>query len=319
MPAEFVHLHVHSQYSFLTSAVKLSSLADQVKKLGMPAVALTDQANMYGAVRHYNACRSAGIQPILGCELNVIRSSGSATDHLVLLAATKEGYKNLIRLVSDGHLASATQHVPSVTLDAIAARSRGLVVLTGCLGGVVPQRVLEFGPDQADVALGELKERFEPGHVFVELQDHGFPEQPVINRILTESARRLDLPLVATNDVHFTSRDDGVAQIYLECVRQGRTFEEAEPLHHGSFEMYLKTAEEMAQAFNAVPEAVANTLRVAEMCSGLELDLGKAMLPRFAVPEGYDTDGYLRHVSREGLADRLAEFVRVRKRIEEQR
>ncbi|HLV67547.1 MAG TPA: DNA polymerase III subunit alpha [Polyangiaceae bacterium] len=312
---EFVHLHVHSQYSFLTSAVKLSGLAAQVKALGMRAVALTDHANMFGAIRHYNACRAAGVQPILGCEVNVARSTG-AIEHLVLLAATKEGYKNLIGLVSDGHLAPANPHAPSITLDHLEGRCRGLVALTGCLGGVAAQRVLELGPDHADTVLGELKERFEPGHVFVELQDHGFPEQPIVNELLVQAARRLELPLVASNDVHFSSKDDGPAHLYLECVRQGRTYEQAEPVHHKSFEMYLKSPEEMGALFRALPEALSNTLLVAEMCSGLELELGKPMLPRFPVPEGYDTATYFRHVARNGLEDRLREFTEAGKEVD---
>ncbi|HEY8944537.1 MAG TPA: DNA polymerase III subunit alpha, partial [Polyangiaceae bacterium] len=317
MPAEFVHLHVHSQYSFLTSAVKLSGLATRVKNLGMRAVALTDHANMFGAIRHYNACRALGIQPILGCEINVVRPVGTAVDHFVLLASTAEGYKNLIRIVSDAQLSPASPNGPSVHLDSASERSKGLIALTGCMGGLLPQRVLEFGAEHAQVTLADLKERFEPGHVFVELQDHGFPEQPVLNGILAEAARRLDLPLVATNDVHFGDRDDGQAQIYLECVRQGRTYEEAEPLHHGSFEMFLKSAEEMSSLFSGTPEALSNTLRVAEMCSGLKLELGKPMLPRFSVPEGYDTDTYFRHVTREGLAKRIAEQRAAGKSLDE--
>lgn len=317
MPAEFVHLHVHSQYSFLTSAVKLSGLAARVQKLGMNAVALTDHANMFGAIRHYNSCLALGVQPILGCEVNVARPTGSAADHLVLLASTEQGYRNLIRIVSDAHLSPATPHGPSVTLDAISQRSQGLVALSGCMGGFAPQRVLEFGPTQAVAALTELKERFEPGHVFVELQDHGFPEQPVLMRLLTEAAEQLDLPVVATNDVHFTDRDDGPSQIYLECVRQNRTFEEAEPLHHGSFEMYLKSPGEMAQLFSQAPEAIRNTLKVAEICSGLKLSLNKPMLPRFSVPEGYDTDGYFRHVTREGLERRFAGYRTANKPVDE--
>ena len=314
---EFVHLHVHSQFSFLTSAVKLSSLASKVKALGMPAVALTDHANMYGAIRHYNACRALGVQPILGCEVNVARPTGSGVDHLVLLAATNRGYKNLIQLVSMGHLSPTSSLAPSIALDAIEQYREGLVVLTGCLGGVVAQRVLDFGPSQADEILGELKERIEPGHLFVELQDHGFPEQPIVNDLLAKSARRLELPLVATNDVHFTSKDDGPAQVYLECVRQGRTYDEAQPLRHDSFEMYLKSPGEMESLFRSVPEAIANTLLVREMCSELRLDLGKPMLPRFPVPAGYDADTYFRHVSREGLSVRLAEFARGGKTVNE--
>jgi DNA polymerase-3 subunit alpha len=308
MSAEFVHLHVHSQYSFLTSSVKVSKLAERAKSLGMRAVALTDQANMFGALRHYTTCRAAGIQPILGSEVNVVRATGSVIDHLVLLAATSDGYKNLIRLVSDGHLQPASDQGPSLTLDAVTARRNGLIALTGCLGGVLAQRVLEYGPDAADAMLGDLKERFEPGHLFVELQDHGFPEQPVINEILTQAARRMDLPIVATNDVHFTQKDDGVAQLYLECVRQGRTYDEAEPLHHKSFEMYLKGPDEMHALFASQPEALSNTLLIAEMCSNLKLQLGTPMLPHFQVPDGYDLETYFRHVSHAGLEHRITEI-----------
>jgi hypothetical protein len=169
------------------------------------------------------------------------------------------------------------------------------------MGGVVAQRVLELGADRGLSTLAELRDMFEPGRLFVELQQHGFPEQNVLNDILVQSARKLELPVVATNDVHFMGRDDGVAQIYLECVRLGRTFSEAEPLHHGSFEMYLKSQEEMVSTFSALPEAVQSTLAVAEMCSELKLVLGQPMLPHFQVPEGYDTDGYFRHFAREGL------------------
>ncbi|HEX3851618.1 MAG TPA: DNA polymerase III subunit alpha, partial [Polyangiaceae bacterium] len=315
---EFVHLHVHSQYSFLTSAVKLDDLAKRAKTHGMRAVALTDHANMYGAIRHYNSARANGLTPIIGCEVNVVRKDASAAfDHLVLLAANNEGYKNLIRLVSEGHLRSTSAHGSAISRAQIAERSKGLIALTGCLGGVAAQRILEYGPDSGEAVLGELKEMFDPGHVFVELQDHGFPEQSVVNDTLLKAADRLELPIVATNDVHFMSKEDGQAHIYLECVRQGRTFAEAEPLHHGSFEMYLKSQEEMVQTFSALPKAIDNTLLVTEMCSGLKLDLGRPMLPRFQVPEGYDTDGYFRHVSLLGLEERLAEFRRLGKPVDE--
>jgi DNA polymerase-3 subunit alpha len=303
MAPEFVHLHVHSQYSFLTGAVKVGSLPARVKQHGMRAVALTDHANMYGALRHYKSCKAAGVQPILGCELNVARPGG-ALSHLVVLATNETGYQNLVGLVSQGHVAPASDVGPSVAFESVAARSAGLVVLSGCLGGLVPQRVLELGPDRARSALAELRDAFEPGHVFVELQDHGFPEQAVLNGILSEAARDLSLPLIATNDVHFLEKDDGVAQVYLECIRQGRTYEEAAPIHHGSAEMFLKSPAGMAELFHATPEALKNTLAVAEMCAGLKLDLGEAVLPQFPVPEGYDLESYFRHVSREGLVRR---------------
>jgi len=159
---EFVHLHVHSQYSFLTGAVKLGALPGKVKAHGMRAVALTDHANMYGAIRHYNAARAQGLTPILGCEVNVVRKDASAAfDHLVLLAATKEGYKNLIGLVSEGHLRSASQHGSAITTQQIAENSKGIIALSGCLGGVAAQRILEYGPDSGETILGELRDMFD--------------------------------------------------------------------------------------------------------------------------------------------------------------
>src|SRR5688572_24487728 len=199
---DFVHLHVHTQFSFLTSTVKLAELSKRTKELGMSAVALTDHTNMFGAVRHYKACLGAGIRPILGCELSVARADGSANaDHLVVLARNVDGYKNLVRLVSQGHLRPKLEGVPSLGLDDFAGRTAGLVALSGCLGGVVPQQIVEFGLDRGEPMLARLRDIFEPGRFFVELQDHGFPEQPVVNGALLEAARKLELPLVATNDV----------------------------------------------------------------------------------------------------------------------
>jgi DNA polymerase III subunit alpha len=317
MSVEFVHLHVHTQFSFLTSTVKVAELSPRVHELGMRAVAITDHANMFGAVRHWKLARAAGIQPLIGAELNVARNAGTGVDHLVLLAASNEGYRNLIRLVSMSYTEPASDLAPSVRLDAVAARSKGLVGLSGCLGGVAPQRVLEYGVERAEPALAELRDIFEPGHLFVELQEHGMPEQPVVNAELVKAARQLELPIVATNDVHFMRREDGEAQLYLDCIRQGRSHAEAELGHHGSFEMYLKSPEQMGEAFRGWPEALQNTLGVAELCQGLELELDRPMLPHFPVPEGYDTDGYFRHVAEEGLRARFAEFRALGKSVDE--
>ncbi len=312
--AQFVHLHVHTQFSFLVSTVKLGQLAERVKELGMGAVAVTDHQNMYGAIRHYTQCKELGIQAILGSELNVAREGDPAkVDHLGVLAATAEGYENLVHLVSQGYMQSASEVAPAVTLADIAQHSRGLVALSGCLNGVVPQRVMEQGPDQAAPALAQLRDIFEPGHLFVELQDHGLVEQPIVNSILCEAARDLELPLVATNNVEFMRREDGEAQFYLECVRRGWQHREVIDEHHGSFEMYLKSPAEMAEVFRDRPEALANTLRVAEMCSGLELTLGKPSLPKFPVPEGMTPADYFRQVAQKGLVARFAEFERAGK------
>lgn len=307
MAEEFVHLHVHTQYSFLTSSVRVKELSKKAKSLGMSAVAMTDHHNMFGAIQHYKKCRDEGLLPILGAELNIARGPRQL-DHLVLLAADGEGYRNIVKLVSEGHQNPVSDEGPSVSLEALAGRTRGVIALSGCLGGVVAQQVLEYGDEKGRSSLAKLRDYFEPGHLFVELQNHGFPEQKVVSEILARAARDLELPVVATNDVHFMGRGDAAAQMYLECVRMGRTYQEALPSHHGSSEMYLKSPEEMARAFVGYPEALRNTLRVAEMCSGLKLELGRPMLPNFPVPEGYDVDSYFRKVSADGLEQRFAKM-----------
>ena len=334
MTEGFVHLHVHSQYSLLDGAVRVKDLAKQTKALGMEAVALTDHGNMFGAIQHHLACKEVGIKPILGCEVNVARqveappsrrggggASGATDlgpdlplDHLVLLAGSLEGYKNLVRVVSAGHLEPRSGRGPSIDLTTIAERKTGLVGLTGCLGGVVAQEVLEHGEDAGRASLDKLKQTFEPGALYVELQDHGLPEQAVVNDILVRLAKDLELPLVATNDVHFTGRDDGEAQLYLSCIAMNRLIASAKEAHHGSFEMYLKSPAEMAHAFRSVPGAIENTLAIAERCTSFKLKLGEPMLPTFRVPEGYDTDGYFRHVAERGLEERFVELARAGRR-----
>ena len=306
MTIEFAHLHVHTQYSFLASSVKVSALAKRAQELGLAAVAMTDSHCMFGAIQHYKKCREAGVLPILGAEVNVVRESGGL-DHLVLLASSAQGYKHLIRLVSRGQVQSESPEGPAITLEQIAAHRQGLIGLTGCLGGVLSQQVLEFGEAAGRSMLGRLGDCFEPGHLFVELQNHGFPEQAVVNSILAKAAKDQNLPIVASNDVHFMNRQDAKAQLVLECVGRGRTYAEALPTHHGSSEMYLKSGDEMAQALSDFPDAVKNTLRVAEMCRDLRLELGQPMLPNFPVPEGHTTASYFREVAREGLVARLVQ------------
>ncbi len=320
--SEFVHLHVHTQYSMLDGAVKVKPLVKKVAAAGMKAVAVTDHGNMFGAITFYKAAKEAGVQSILGCELEVLDDSAGAAKsrHLPLLAATPEGYKNLVWLVSKGQVdphPSAPAGVPCVTLDELASHAKGLVGMTGCMGGLVPQRVLEEGPAAGTALLGRLSEILEPGSLYVELQDHGLPEQPVLNGILVEAAKKFGLPLVATNDVHYGERTDAEAHLYLSCIKSGRTYVEAKERHHGSSEMYLKSPDEMTKLFSAHPEAIKNTLAIAEKCA-LKLKLGEPMLPNFQVPEGYDTEGYFRHVAKEGLHARFAEFQKTGKKVDEE-
>ncbi len=315
--SEFVHLHVHSQYSMLDGSLKVKELAKRVAKDGMRAVAVTDHGNMFGAITFYKAAKEAGVQALLGCELEVT-GRGGHSHHLPVLASSLEGYKNLVWLVSRGHVApdaSGPAGVPCVSLDDVATHTKGLVAMTGCMGGLVSQAILEEGEAKGDATLARLKEIFEPGALYVELQDHGLVEQPVLNRILVDLAKRHDLPLVATNDVHYAERTDADASLYLSCIKTGRSYDEAKERHHGSSEMFLKSPAEMAKLFSSHPEAIKNTLAIAEKCA-LKLKLGEPMLPSFQVPDGYDTESYFRHIAREGLAARFADFDGIGKKVD---
>ncbi|MCC6214003.1 MAG: DNA polymerase III subunit alpha [Polyangiaceae bacterium] len=320
MAAEFVHLHVHTQFSFLVSTVRVAGLPGQVAARGMQAVAITDHQALYGAIKLVKACQEVGVRPILGAELNVAREDGRGhVDHLVALAATADGYRNLLGLVSRGYSTPASDDAPSLTLDDVLANGKGLVVLTGCLGGLGAQRILEQGERGADSVLGRLRDALDPGALYVELQEHGLPEQRVVNRLLAQAAARLGLSCVATNDVHFVERGDADAALTLDCIRTGRSIEDARAAHHGSAEMYLKSPAEMAAAFAEHPSALAATLEIAERCSGWKLELGKPMLPTFPVPEGHDTESWFRHVAREGLAERLARATAAGRAVDEGR
>ncbi|HZO11749.1 MAG TPA: DNA polymerase III subunit alpha, partial [Polyangiaceae bacterium] len=322
---EFVHLHVHTEYSLLDGAIRCKSLGPKARELGMRAVAITDLGNMFGAIQHYKSCKAAGIQPILGCEVSVVRESNGddrtrsepPLDHLTLLAENAEGYKNLMRVVSLGHVEPASPLQPSVRLDNIAAHSAGLIGLSGCLGGVLAQRILEQGEDAGRAGLDRLRSVFSPGAFYVELMDHGLVEQPVLNGILAKLAKDASVPIVATNDCHFVERSDGEAQLYLGCIATGRGFAETLEHHHGSHEMFLKTPEQMAQLFRDTPEALASTMAIAERCAALELRLGSPMLPTFPVPEGYDAASYFRHVAKRGLEERFAEMRARGKTVDE--
>ena len=285
----------------------------------MPAIALTDHGNMFGAIHHYRACLKNEITPIIGCEVDVLREGAAAAplDHLVLLAETEQGYRNLLRIVSAGHVRPASPDGPSVTLETIADSPEGLIGLTGCMGGVLAQQVLELGEEAGRRTLDRLRGVLPEGSLYVEIQDHGLPEQPVLNRLLGDLAAGAELPLVATNDVHFLHPEDGEAQLYLSCIASGRSFEDAQSLHHGSFEMYLKSAEQMAARFKGTPQALQSTLEIAERCSSLRLKLGTPMLPSFPLPGEHDAASYLREVAQEGLQARLAELRRAGREVDE--
>jgi DNA polymerase-3 subunit alpha len=297
---EFVHLHVHTQFSLLDGAVKVRDLVKRTSAAGQRAVAVTDHNAMFGILSFYKEATAKGIQPILGCEIG----------HLPLLAATAEGYKNLMWLAS--HVPAAfpnDRENPRANADyllkSLEGRTKGLIGLTGCMGGPLAQRILHEGEHQGSLLLGQLRERFEPGALYVELQDHGLPEQPVLNGVLHQLSLDHGLKKVATNDVHYPERGDADAHLVLGCIKHQRQLESARAVHHGSSAMYLKSAEEMAELFTA--PTLAATLEIAERCSGLKLDLNKPMLPSFPVPEGFTTESYFRHLAWKGLRRREAE------------
>ncbi len=314
MSAEFVHLHVHSEFSMLDGAIRIPQLVEQVHQMGMPAVALTDNGNMFGAVQHVRACEAQGIKPILGCEVNF--TSGDRTDpnnhehaHLLLLARSQEGYQNLIRMVSAGWVDGMTAgDQPRIDFDVLRRHRAGVVGLSACMGGFLAQEILLKGPTAGREAMASLRDSFEPDHFFVELQDHGFPENRPLNQVLASLAGDLALPMVATNDCHYLERQTAHAQLVLQCIGAGRSVREMEAVHHHSSELYLKTPEQMHSLFAQFPEAVKNTLRVAEMCAGSATPLASPNLPRFAVPGGASEEDYLRALSVAGLARRLKEM-----------
>ncbi len=315
MGADFVHLHVHSEFSMLDGAVRPADLAAYAAEQGARAVALTDHGVMHGAVRFFTACEKAGIAPILGCEVDVLdvplaEAGERSGAHLVLLAASQKGYQHIVRLVSHAWTRglSARTGRPRVDMTLLSEHLEDVVVLTGCLGGLLPQRILHEGEEAGAELLGRLREMAAPGHLFVELQDHGFPEQQAVNEILVDLARHQDVPLVATNDVHYLRPEDAQAQLALQCIASGVPLAEATASHHGSSELYFKRPEEMAERFASLPEALRNTLRVAEMCAGSASPLSRPKLPRFPVPEGRTETEHLRRLAEAGLRERLEEL-----------
>jgi DNA polymerase III subunit alpha len=315
--AEFVHLHVHTQYSMLDGALKVKDLVKRTKALGMRSVAMTDHGNMFGAIALYKAAKEAEIGAILGAELDI--AVGEHTLHLPVLAENLQGYKNLVWLVSRGHVAPPAGGglgKPCITLDDLEGKTEGIIGLTGCMGGVLAQRILEEGEAAGDETLHRLVSLFPKSNLYVEMQDHGLPEQPILNDILLRLAERHGLPTVASNDAHYGSREDAEANLYLACIKSGRSYEESRERHHGSSEMFLKSPEEMAEVFRHHPEAIRRSIEIAERCK-LKLNLGEPMLPTFPVPKGYDIESYFRHVSREGLTRRFKEFGGAGKSVDE--
>lgn len=308
--SSFVHLHVHSEYSLLDGAARLEDLVTRASALGMKALALTDHGVMYGAVPFYKLCREHGIKPIIGCEAYMTSGSrkerGSRKDqpiyHLILLAKNETGYRNLMKLVSIGHL-EGYHYKPRIDMEALAAHHEGIICLSACLGGEVPQHLLHGRPAEAKAAALRYQAIFGDDY-YLELQDHGLPEQKRVNPQLIELSRETGIPLAATNDVHYLTTGDAEVQDVLICIGTGKTVEDEDRLRIPTSQLYLKSGEEMMQLFPHVPEAISNTEAIAEKC-GLELEFGRSILPEYRpLPDGMDAPSYLRKLCSAGLRER---------------
>ena len=324
MADSFVHLHVHTEYSMLDGAARIGDVVAKAAQDGQPAVGITDHGNMYGVLDFYSACRSAGITPVVGSELYMahdsrfekparrgrIDDSGGDAEggrklyyHLTALAENEVGYRNLIQLASRAYL-EGYYYKPRVDWDILAQHAEGVIATTGCLGGHVLQSLLRGDTEGAVAKAARLQDIFGRDNLFVELQDHGLPDQHRTNPELLRLARRIGAPLLATNDSHYTEQHHHEAHDALLCVQTGAVMSDPDRFRFHGDQHYLKSATEMRDLFRDVPEACDNTLWIAERAN-LEIAFGKPQLPRFAVPEGFaDDDAYLHHLTFEGAKAR---------------
>ncbi len=310
--AGFVHLHVHSEYSLLDGACRVEQLVKRVKDMGQTAVAVTDHGVMYGAVEFYKAAKKAGIKPILGCEVYVaprsrldkVHGVDNEYTHLVLLCENNEGYHNLIKLCSAA-FTEGFYSKPRVDRELLRQYSGGLIALSACLAGEIPQALLKGDYDGAREAARFYQSVFGPEHYYLELQDHGLEEQRTVNPQIVRLARELELPLVCTNDAHYLTRQDASMQRVLICIQTNTTLNDPSPLAFETEEFYLKSEGEMRALFPQIPEAFDNTVRIAERCQ-VELEFGHTQLPRFDAPGG-DSTAYFRRLCEEGLHRRYGD------------
>lgn len=303
----FTHLHVHTEYSLLDGSAKIKELVQRVKELGMDSIAITDHGAMYGAVEFYKAALEAGIKPILGCEVYVAEGSrftkegkGGGYYHLVLLAENNEGYHNLIKLVSYG-FTEGFYYKPRVDKELLRKYSKGIIASSACLAGEVPRNILNVSYEKAKEVALEYLDIFGEGNYFLELQDHGIREQKIVNEALVRMSRETGIPLICTNDSHYIYKEDAEPHDILLCIQTGKTVLDEDRMRYEGGQFYVKGPEEMYDLFSFVPEACANTARIAERCN-VSFTFHELKLPRFDVPDGKTAEGYLREICYAGFA-----------------
>ncbi|MEN8257661.1 MAG: DNA polymerase III subunit alpha [Thermodesulfobacteriota bacterium] len=312
-PANFVHLHVHSQYSLLDGAIRLADLFDKCKEYGMDTVTLTDHGAMFGALEFYVKAKAKGLKPIVGCEFYIApdsrfkkkaKSAGRAAFHIVLLAMNHAGYKNLLKLASIAQL-EGFHYKPRIDKEILEAHSDGLIALTACLHGEIPYLIAkENNMDLARQKALDLKRIF-GDRLYFEMQENHIPEQDVVNKGLMQLAKEIDVPLVATNDCHYLNREEAAAHELLLCIQTGKTLQDSNRFRFSTDELYFKSPDEMRQAFSYCPEALENTVKIAERCN-LEIEFGNHYFPNFEVPEGESLDSMFDDLTRKGFKERFA-------------
>jgi DNA polymerase-3 subunit alpha len=312
---EFVHLHLHSEFSLLDGACRFDQLTKRLKELNMNTVALTDHGNMFGAVNFYKQCKKDGIKPIIGCEVYIAPEGRTkrgnemgerkSANHLLLLAEDYEGYLNIAKLSSIGYT-EGYYYKPRIDHEVLAKYSKGVIATSSCLKGEIPEALVEGREDKAKKLIDKYLQIFGPDRYYFEVQDHDLAEQKTVIRYMREFTKHYNIPLLATNDCHYTLREDADFHEVLLCIQTGKTMQDAKRFKFSSDAFYVKTAEEMYEIFKEMPESCRQTLAVAERCN-CELKFNQKLLPVFRPPDGFTIDDYLRHVTFEGLRARYGD------------
>src|SRR3954453_8687132 len=312
-PAQFVHLHLHTDYSMLDGACDVQLLCKRAKELGMPAVAMTDHGNIFGTVHFVNAAKQAGIKPIVGCELYVCKKKdhniertppeGDTYNHLLVLAENEEGYRNLTKITSEASL-RGFYYKPRVSKKFLAEHSKGLIALSGCLKGEVAEFLVEDKYEAARSAAATYADIFGKQNFFLEIQDQGLEMEHRIHPGLFRLEKDLGLPMVATNDSHYLCEDDAHAQDVMVCIQTGKSIRDTARMKFDGTQFYVKNYDEMYRVFKDSPDVLTRTLDIAERCH-LKIDKIPNPFPKFEVPPEYTIDSYFVHVTREGFARRL--------------
>src|SRR5712675_537081 len=310
---QFVHLHLHTDYSLLDGACDVEKLVHRVKELGMPAVAMTDHGNIFGAVHVVNAAEKEGVKPIVGCELYVCKKDdhriqrtppeGDTYNHLLVLAQNEEGYRNLVKITSEASL-HGFYYKPRVSKKFLAEHSKGLIGLSGCLKGEVAERLMENNYDAARNAAATYRDLFGKDNFFLEIQDQGLEQEHRIRPGLLQLERDLALPMVATNDSHYLCEEDAHAQDVMVCIQTGKSIQDTNRMKFEGTQFFVKSHDEMYRVFKDTPDVLTRTLDIAERCA-LRLEKIPTPFPHFEVPDGFTIDTYFEHITRQGFARRL--------------